>query len=293
MVNNPDYKNGFITINKNYITNNSSIILILHRTLRLEMAKDEPHFGSIMYGPLVLAGELGTENMPKDRVSDNLALRTEVPIKNIPMLVGDTNNLENWIIKDAKNPLKFTVLNSGEQKNLTLIPFFQLHHQRTTVYWKIYSPLEFKDRSQALTDEIIIGDSLNEFKHKLTGENQKLEWHDFFWAKNRQYRIAEDGGWFSYELKINPKEIRPYSLICSFWGDETSDHKFDIYIDNKKLKEINLDRKLYLTYVDDIIPIPVEFTAGKNFINVRFQAEKNKKAGGLYNLKITADTNYR
>lgn len=91
------------------------------------------------------------------------------------------------------------------QQDVELIPYFRMHHQRHTVYWKIYSPDEFTYRTRSLTDEVKIGDEKNEKKHLLWGENDSIYWHDFFWAKNRQYRMA-DGGWFSYVLHIDKKE---------------------------------------------------------------------------------------
>lgn len=268
------------------------ITLVFARRLYIDYAKDEPHFGSVMYGPLLLAGGLGMENMPADRVSDNRACRESVPAGNIPMLVGSLADLESWIVCSSQNPLHFTVKNGGKQQDVELIPYFRMHHQRHTVYWKIYSPDEFAYRTRSLTDEVKIGDEKDEKKHLLRGENDSIYWHDFFWAKNRQYRMA-DGGWFSYVLHIDKKETKPYNLICRFWGDESEAGQFDILVDDNLLCTVRLDRRLYLTYVDDVFPIPVEWTQGKDKVKVTFRAGKDKRAGGLYELKITSDTNYR
>ena len=63
------------------------ITLVFTRNLYIDYAKDEPHFGSVMYGPILLAGGLGTDDMPEDKVIDNRACRESLPAKNIPMLV--------------------------------------------------------------------------------------------------------------------------------------------------------------------------------------------------------------
>ena len=107
-----------------------------------------------------------------------------------------------------------------------------------------------------------------------------------------QYRVA-DNGWFAYTLRINPDETKPYNLICRFWGDESDAHLFDILVDDRYLCTVNLNRKLYLTYVDDIYPIPAEWTKGKDKVKITFRAKEGKKAGGLYELKITSDTDCR
>ena len=269
-----------------------TITLVFARNLYVDYAKDEPHFGSVMYGPLLLAGGLGKEGMPEDRVSDNRACRESVPAANIPMLVGSLADMNSWIECSSKHPLRFTVKNGGGQRNIELIPYFQMHHQRHTVYWKIYTPDEFSYRTRSLTDEVRIGDERDEKKHQLKGEKDSVYWHDYFWAKNTQYRMAE-GGWFSYVMQIDKKETKPYNLICRFWGDESEVNQFDIFIDDNYLCTVSLNRKLHLTYVDDIFPLPAEWTWGKDKVKVTFRADSGKKAGGLYGLKITSDVNYR
>lgn len=277
----------------NTISDGDEITLVLPRSLYIDYSNDEPYFGSLLYGPILLSGGFGSEDMPNDCVSDNRALRTAIPEKNIPALVGSKQELDSWIVKTSEHPLRFDVKNGGMQKPVCLIPYFQMHHQRHTVYWKIYSPEEYTYRSKVFTDEVHIANEADEKRHKLTGINDSIYWHDYFWAKHTQYRMATNGGEFSYSLKIDKNEQKPYYLICRFWGDEPSDHIFDIYIDGKFLKNINLDRKLYLTYVDDIFIIPAEWTQGKSFINVTFRAAEQKKAGGLYKLKITSDPDFR
>lgn len=289
---NPIIKDDFVVITQNF-KKNDEITLVFPRELYIDYVADEPHYGTIMYGPLVLAGELGTEGMPNDRVSNNRALRDAMPIKDIPMIVGDLNNKDKWFIQKENSPIHFNVKNGAKQANISLIPYFKMHHQRHTVYWKIYSNDDFEKRTKVLTDEVIIADERSEKIHNLKGENDSICWHDYFWAKNTQYRIAENGGWFSYDLKIDKKEINQYNLICRYWGDEPSDNEFDILVDGELLRTVNLQRRLFLTYIDDVYAIPLEWTKGKSKVNVRFQAKENKKAGGLYSLKITANPEYR
>ncbi|MDR2805966.1 MAG: glycoside hydrolase family 127 protein [Dysgonamonadaceae bacterium] len=283
--------NGFIVIPA--IHNHDIILISYPRSLYVEYVKDEPHFGTVMYGPLVLAGDLGIDNMPEDHVSDNRALRKELPLKNIPVLVGNTEKHDKWIIQDQSTPLLFHVKNSARQPDIDMIPYFQMHHKRNSVYWKIYSPEMYALRSQKLSDEIIISNIKNETQHQLKGQNDSIRWHDYFWACNTQFRDAVNGGWFSYELKINKDEKNPYNLICRFWGDESPQHQFDILIEGNVLKTINLNRRLHLTYVDDIYAIPYEWTKGKDKVTVEFRAKENNIAGGLYSLKITSDITLR
>lgn len=290
---NAEYKKGEYIRLLTSVRTGDKISLILPLSLHLKYSNDEPHFGSVMYGPVLLAGGFGSKDMPNDRVIDNRALRDAIPEQNIPMLIGSKADLDRWIVKSPDQQLRFTVKNSGGQKALELIPYFQMHHERHTVYWKIHSPEEYTYRSKSLTDVVKVGDPINEKKHALKGQNDSLYWHDYFWAKNTCYRMADDGGWFSYDLMIDKKEVKPYYLICRYWGDESASHIFDIYVNNNYLKTVDLSRKLYLTYVDDLYPIPSEWTKGISKLNVTFRAPKGKKAGGVYELKITSDPDFR
>ena len=274
------------------VSDGDVVKLVLPRSLHFTFTDDEPHFGSVMYGPVLLSGGFGSDGMPDDRVSDNRACREQLPEKDIPMLVGPLADTGKWIVCTSQQPLKFEVRNGGGQKNLELIPYFRMHHQRHSVYWKIYSDDEFAARKRAMTDEVIVGDEGNEKAHALSGERDSLCWHDYFWAKNTQYRMAENG-WFSYNLKIDKKETRPYSLVCRFWGDEPEGSEFDILVDGKLLATVNLHRRIFLSYVDDVYAIPAEWTRGKDKVTVTFRAAEGRKAGGLFGLKITADTDLR
>lgn len=287
-----EMKGGYIRLSDT-LKSNDRITLVMRRGLWFDYSTDEPYLGTVMYGPLVLAGELGNEGMPEDHVSDNRGLKGEMPVARIPMLVGDKSSPENWIVQTSECPLRFKVKNGGKEPGVGLIPYFQMHHQRHTIYWKIYSDSEFCRRARTLTDEVTIADEKSEKSHNLKGENDSISWHDYFWAKNTRYRAAGQNGWFSYDLKTDKNSTGSYFLICRFWGDESESHVFDILVDGKKLDTVNLSRRLYLTYVDDVFAIPQSWTKGKEKVTVTFRAGDKQVAGGLYQLKITSDLDFR
>lgn len=286
-------QDGYLQLKKGLLKEGDVVLLVLPRSLHIRYAKGEPHYGTLMHGPLVLAAGFGNEGMPADRVSDNRQCKDAIPYSDIPMLVGNLDDLKSWIVKKKDAPNTFMVKNTGGQQNVCLVPYFKMHHQYHTVYWKIYSEGVFESRMRAFTDEIKIGDERNERKHNLSGQNDSICWHDYFWAKNTRYRVAEEGGWFAYDLRIDKDENNPYYLICRFWGDESDEHEFDVLVNDSLLTTVNLNRRLYLTYVDDIYKIPQKWTEGKDKVCVKFQAKKGKTAGGLYGLKITSDIDLR
>jgi uncharacterized protein len=107
--------------------------------LHLQPLPDDANLAAIMYGPVVLAGELGTENLdPKRLYSDDKILHGGFPAIAVPELVGDRNALDKWIqpagAKDK--PLEFRTVGAGRPEDVTLSPFYRLFDQRYCVYWR-------------------------------------------------------------------------------------------------------------------------------------------------------------
>ena len=119
--------------------NGDHVEVRLPMRLHLQTIPDDPKLAAIMYGPLVLAGELGTENLdPKRIYSEDKILHDGFPAIAVPELVGDRNGLEKWIqpvsLKDK--PLTFRTVGAGHPEDVTLSPFYRLFNQRYCVYWR-------------------------------------------------------------------------------------------------------------------------------------------------------------
>ena len=105
-------------------------------TLRMEKTPDNPNRIALLYGPVVLAGQLGTENWPAEgpygkEGSDDWKL----PLPKVPVLVGVERPLADWIKPVAGQSLTFRTVGAGRPEDVTLVPLFRSQHQRFTVYW--------------------------------------------------------------------------------------------------------------------------------------------------------------
>jgi uncharacterized protein len=109
--------------------------------LHLQPIPDDANLAAILYGPVVLAGELGTENLdPKRIYSEDKILHGGFPAIAVPELAGDRNALGKWIqpagAKDK--PLAFRTVGAGRPEDVTLSPFYKLFDQRYCVYWRFH-----------------------------------------------------------------------------------------------------------------------------------------------------------
>ncbi len=101
---------------------------------------------ALLYGPIVLAGELGTNGMP------NLFLTSQgqanrVPDPAVPALVSTPDKLLKHLKPVSGKPLTFRTEAIGRPQDVTLTPFYKLYRERYTIYWHLLSPTEWKARA--------------------------------------------------------------------------------------------------------------------------------------------------
>ena len=106
--------------------------------LHLAETNDNPNLAAVMYGPLVLAGVMGTENMTApapfsdpSQYNDYYTYDYHVPANLQTSLRLDRKNLKDYIEK--QKGLVFNV----KSDNIRLEPIYKIHRQRYVVYWNI------------------------------------------------------------------------------------------------------------------------------------------------------------
>lgn len=120
--------------------------------LRTEAMPDDPTLATIFYGPLVLGGALGTEGMPEGGAFAPSRMEyLREPAPPVPVLVADPSNLREWVERVEGQPLTFRTDGVGRPEDVTLRPFYQLHHQRFNIYWDHLTENEWEQRQ----DEIL------------------------------------------------------------------------------------------------------------------------------------------
>lgn len=118
--------------------------------LHVEALPDNARRAAILYGPLVLGGALGNEEMPDGGAFAPSRMRyLDRPAQEVPTLLTDPSNPDDWIEPVEGEPLTFRTVNVGRPEDVTLLPFYQLHHQRYTIYWDFLTESEWKEQQEA------------------------------------------------------------------------------------------------------------------------------------------------
>lgn len=142
--------------------NGDRVEIRLPMKLHTEPLPGTTNIVAVLYGPIVLAGNLGTNDMPNPYAKDQLDF-AKISDPKVPVFVGDPKTFLKKI-KPMGEPLVFQTKNLGQPNDVTLVPFYKANHERYSVYWNVVSAADWKKNSEKIsTDtEKIIETALNE-----------------------------------------------------------------------------------------------------------------------------------
>ncbi len=120
--------------------NNDKIEVNYPMSLQVAEANDNPDVFAVKYGPIVLAGVMGTEGMhapapfsDPHQHNDYYTYDYRIPANLPTALKLDKKNLNRYITPSDSEKLVFNILN----ENNRLEPLYKIHHQRYVVYWDL------------------------------------------------------------------------------------------------------------------------------------------------------------
>jgi uncharacterized protein len=139
---------SYFTLDREW-RNGDQVEIQLPMKLHAEPLPGATNTVALLYGPIVLAAELGTNGMPDLHAKDQLDL-VKVPDPQVPVFVTDGNSFLKHI-KPTGEPLVFRTKNLGKPEDVTLIPYYHLNDERYSIYWRLVSPAEWKAKSAQTT----------------------------------------------------------------------------------------------------------------------------------------------
>jgi DUF1680 family protein len=129
----------YIAIDRTW-RNGDVVDVRLPMALGMESLPGAPSTVAFLYGPIVLAGRLGSDGIqPGADIIRNERTSGDVlnsPV-DVPVLVGTPGDLVKHIRRAAGSPLTFETVGLGRPRDITLIPYYQIAHERYTMYWSV------------------------------------------------------------------------------------------------------------------------------------------------------------
>jgi hypothetical protein len=249
--------------------------------LRLESMPDDSTRFAVMYGPLVLAGDLGPLDDQTSKSPDY-----------VPVLITQNKQPSTWLKPVEGAPNTFVTINTGRPRDVELRPFYSVYDRRYTIYWDLFTEAGWNARldeykageerarkiKEATIDFVQPGEMQPERNHNFRGEKTTP---DHF--KERAFRESRSG-WFSFDMKADHKV--PLALAIDYWGGFPGAKTFDILVNEKIIATENISGKKAGQFITVQYDIPDSLTKGRQKLNVKFQAHQGNTAGPVFGVSV-------
>jgi uncharacterized protein len=269
---------GFWVINRSW-HDKDKVEIIFPMDVYTESMPDNHERVAFLYGPAVLAGQLGSEQPD--------------PVYGTPVLLTNESNPKTWINPVPGEPLSFRTSEIGQPFDFILKPFFNTYDQYYSVYFDLFTPAAWeerkaeyeaeKERQQKIESRTIdnfrIGEMQPERDHHL--EASEKSYVDE--ALGRMGREARAGHSFSFTMAVMPESVN--HLLLTYIGDDTN-RKFDIVVDGTTIATVEWNGGKTGRFYDVEYPIPADLIKNKTSITVKITANHGLTAGRIFGCRV-------
>ncbi len=251
--------------------------------LRLESMPDDKNRVAIMYGPLVLAGDLGPENDPKGN-----------DLLYVPVFMTDERNPSKWLDKVEGKSNTFKSNHVGRPKDVVFRPFYEVHERTYSIYFDLFTEDKWDQQKAEYMAKQAQLKKLQEMTidYCKLGEMQPERDHNFkdykSWVEEvdrTKYREADRGGWFSFEMGVFAGQ--PMALVLEYFGGFPGRRTFDVYVNDMKIANENLSNKNNGEFYNQVYDLPDDLTVDGGKITVKIVPTfKDHRAGPIASARV-------
>ena len=271
---------SFVSIDRRWKTGDRVEIQIPF-SLRLEAMPDDSNRVAIMYGPLVMAGDLG----PLDDTD------SKDPVY-VPVMMTENRDPASWINHVENDTNTFITVNTGRPRDVVLRPFYTFYKRRYSIYWDLFTEeaWEARQAEYKAEQEMMKQIKAAEIDFVQPGETQPERIHNFRGEKTNtgSFKQRPDresrSGWFSYDMKSNADG--PVALAVEYWGGFPGAKTFDILVNDRIIATENISNKKDGQFITVKYDIPEEISRGRSGLTVKFKAHEGNMAGPVFAVRI-------
>jgi DUF1680 family protein len=258
----------------------------LPKRLRLEPLPDNPNRTALLWGPLVLAGDLGPE---RGRGRNTPAQ------ERIPVFVAANRPVEEWLLPVEDKPGHFRTAGVGQPRDIDFVPFFQLHRRTYAVYWDLFTPDSWALAEAEYAAEQERQRQLEEATIAYVQPGEMQPERDFNYQAADGVRIVRaldqpgrrGGDWFAFDLPTDPKH--PMALVITYFSGERrrAAETFEILVDGQAIAAEQIESSQPERLYPMQYPIPPALAQGKERVTIRFQKAGTSGAiPGIYGIRL-------
>jgi hypothetical protein len=268
-----------------------SIDLHLPKSLSLNATPDNAQVAAVMWGPLVLVGNLGPRREGREQSTTTSA----------PVLVSSRPVLE-WITPDASDMGNFRAAHATQwdsaasgKGDVLLTPFYRTHRRSYSAYFDVLTPEQYAARGVAMAAERERARKMEAATTAFVQPGEMQPERDFNYQSEPSDRPATRAngranrggtGWFSFDVPVDPKS--PMMLAVTYMnetglGAATGD--FQILIDGMSIAKF-VPTTEPGSFYDALYPVPSSVVARKQKVTVRFEAAPNGKIAPVFGVRM-------
>jgi DUF1680 family protein len=272
-----------------------TVEMTLPKTLRLEPTPDNPRVTAIMWGPLVLAANLGPE--PARGRGRDVSYQ---PPK-IPVFVAAEQPVSQWVKSVPGEPGHFRIVDISRDSlgadikiEVDLVPFYRLHRRTYAVYFDLFSKPEWEEKKAEYVAEQQRQRELEKatVAYVQPGEMQPERDFNFqgaedSWPTRILGRPGRSGrSWFSFDLPVEPD--RPMVLVVTYYSGERGrgDASFEILVDGERIGHQEVTRSSPPRFFDVQYVLDPSIVKGKEKVTVRFQAAEGSFIASVFGIRM-------
>jgi DUF1680 family protein len=262
-----------------------TVELVMPKTLRKEALPDNPERFAMMWGPLVLAGDLGPALTGE---------QARGPRPEVPVLVAPEQPVANWLKPVEGKPGTFRTTGVGLKQDIDFVPFYQLARKRYAVYWDMYTPavwakkeaeVRAAEEKQKKLDAATISFAQPGQMQAERDVNQQGEDSAPVRVEGRFGRAATK--WFSFDLPVTPS--RAATLIVTYSNENRGPSACSVLVDGKKVGEQTGPRRSpeqETKFFEVEYALPADLIADKTKVTVRFEAANGRSTPSVFGVRV-------
>jgi len=259
--------------------------------LRTEPLPGTPKTIAILYGPILLAGDLGQAGLSNaTRYGPPSPALARVEPVEAPGFVTKASSVLS-AIRPAGAPLTFTTAGLAQPHDVRLVPFFRADAMRYTVYWNVYTPAEWaayraRMSTKAATQKRIESTTIDRVDVDNAESEHAHQGHDLDdnrrpWFEGRNGRESKATP-FGYTLKVAGDT--PVALITTCRAGDGRARTFDVLVEAVVIATETVS--LGSTELIDLEHVvPPALTRGKSTVAVTYRPHAGELTAAVFEIR--------
>lgn len=256
-------------------------------------AEAGPRKAAVLWGPLVLAGDLGAAPRRRDD-GDGDGVRAAAPE---PVVLVTSRPVNEWLRPMAGRPGAFRAsgvarsLSSQSPIDVDFSPFYSMHRRSYAAYWDVLTPGEFearaaelaaeRNRMRALDAATIVSVAIGERDAEKEFNQQGVE-TSVIRTDGRAGRRAIR--WFSYDLPLEASGA--VALIATYNSDQRRPRSFDVLVNGTRVGAESQPQSSVSKFYEKEYAIPADLLRDRKTLTVRFEATGGLEVTPVFGVRL-------